>query len=224
VFGSHLQATTSDNVSTSFTSPSGVGDNGHWKANETMSLDALDDVKLLTFCFVSSGAVTFLHYQDTGCPTASPGSSSPSGGSTSSPTGPIPDTPRPSKAPAVTSSPTSTPSHRPVAVTASPITTPTTCAIDNTICDFSTLLPGVALSDAIQAQRLLDGCSMSVTAINTAQNNPVNVFNSSQILGYKSSFDPDLGSPNEFCPGGGPGRGVGGMPDSSFRKWISVLF
>jgi hypothetical protein len=88
------------------------------------------------------------------------------------------------------------------------------------VSDFSTLLPGVALSEATQAQRLLDDCSLSVTAIDTAENNPLNVFNSSQILGTKPEFDPDLGSPNEFCPGGGPGRGVGGVPNSTFRKWM----
>jgi hypothetical protein len=198
-FGSLLQATNSDIVSTSFPSPRGVGNNGHWIANKTMSLDEFVDVKVLEFCFVDSGAVTFLHYHDIGCPTSSPSA-------------------RPTFSPTVspTALPTVAPSSRP---TPNPTTSsPTPCPLKNTICDFSTLWPGVALSNATQAQRLLDDCSMSVTAINTIQNNLVNVFNSSHILGTRPQFDPDLGSPNNQCPGGGPGRGVGGWPNASFRK------
>jgi hypothetical protein len=168
-----------------------MGDNGHWKANSTMSLAAYDDVKVMSICLAESGAISFLHYRDAGCPSTKP---------------------------------TNMPSEMPVFIvnspspTVSPTETPTICPIENTICDFSTLWPGVALSNATQAQRLLDDCSMSVTAINTTKNNPVNVFNSSKIEGIQPRFDPDLGSPNALCPGGGPGRGVGGVPNATFRK------
>jgi hypothetical protein len=92
-----------------------------------------------------------------------------------------------------------------------------TCAIEDIVCDFDTLLPGVALSDEAQAQRLLDKCGVSVTAINAKNNyNVVNVFNSSDIRGSTNQFDPDLGSPNQFCPGGGPGIGLGGGPNSEY--------
>jgi hypothetical protein len=39
----------------------------------------------------------------------------------------------------------------------------------------------------------------------------VNVFNSSVV-----TEDPDLGSPNQACPGGGPGVGVGGGPNAKY--------
>jgi hypothetical protein len=194
-----------------FSNPPNVGNNGHWIANNTMSLDSFDDVKLIKFCFYGSGAVSSLHYRDVGCTTASP---------TPVPTA-KPATATPSTSPTnkpSTPSPTASPSASPISPTSIATVSPSTCPIDNTMCDFSTLLPGVAMSNAAQAQRLLQDCKMSVTATNTTSNNLVNVFNSSKILGNMSQFDPDLGSPNALCPGGGPGRGVGGRPSAPFRK------
>lgn len=40
-----------------------------------------------------------------------------------------------------------------------------------------------------------------------APNNQAHIFNTSNPVG-----DPDLGSPNALCPGGGPGYGIGGAP------------
>lgn len=60
-----VQITTSDNVSTSFDSPDNIGDNGLWKANETVSFDGFDDVKVLQVCIPGSGSVAFLHFR--GC-------------------------------------------------------------------------------------------------------------------------------------------------------------
>ena len=48
----------------------------------------------------------------------------------------------------------------------------------------------------------------------------VNVFNSSDIGGRQAKYDPDLGSPNEKCPGGGPGVGVGGEPGALFPNCV----
>jgi hypothetical protein len=48
----------------------------------------------------------------------------------------------------------------------------------------------------------------------------VNVFNSSDIEGRNPIFDPDLGSPNEACQGGGPGIGDGGGPDAPFPNCV----
>jgi hypothetical protein len=120
-----------------------------------------------------------------------------------------------------TSLPTSRPTGSPsLQITASP----TTCPIVNTyVCDFETLLPAVELADPLQAQRLLEACAVTVKATNTVKNNPVNVFNSSYIRGRRSRFDPDLGSPNEACPGGGPGIGDGGKPNSIFRTYILLV-
>jgi hypothetical protein len=98
--------------------------------------------------------------------------------------------------------------------------------VNTYLCDFETLLPGVALTNATQAQRLLDACAVTVKVIKTktVNNNPVNVFNSSKIKGTHSRFDPDLGSPNKACPGGGPGLGNGGKPNSAFRKFTFNRF
>jgi hypothetical protein len=71
------------------------------------------------------------------------------------------------------------------------------------------------MSDPNQTQRLLDDCGLSVIATNTRNNfNVLNVFNSTNSKG--KSFDKDLGTPNEFCPGGGPGLGSGGQPDAEW--------
>jgi hypothetical protein len=44
----------------------------------------------------------------------------------------------------------------------------------------------------------------------------INIFNSSNIKSTSWRYDPDLGSPNVQCNPSGPGRGVGGVPSSSF--------
>jgi hypothetical protein len=78
------------------------------------------------------------------------------------------------------------------------------------------LAVGVPLTDAAQAQRLREDCLLEVTAINTINNNVINIFDSSDIHGKHEKWDPDLGSPNKACPGGGPGRGTGGKPNAPF--------
>lgn len=45
----------------------------------------------------------------------------------------------------------------------------------------------------------------------------VRVFDSANPGTYNSG-DPDLGSPNSACPGGGPGLGEGGIPGSQFEN------
>jgi hypothetical protein len=102
--------------------------------------------------------------------------------------------------------------------TNAPTTSPTTQSCPIIECDFSTLVAGVSLEDPEQAQQLLDDCLVTVSAIRTIANNPVNVFDSANIKGRRSKWDPDLGAPNEGCPGGGPGVGVGGGPDQPFQN------
>jgi hypothetical protein len=102
---------------------------------------------------------------------------------------------------------TSTPSLRPIAKT-----TPSDATCNIIYCDFSTLRVGKSLGDSQQANVLQNDCHMSVKATNTVQNNAVNVFDTSDILSDKPRDDPDLGSPNRACPGGGPGVGRGGKP------------
>jgi hypothetical protein len=59
-----------------------------------------------------------------------------------------------------------------------------------------------------------------VTATKGGEMLDVNVFNSSAIKGRNPKFDPDLGSPNEFCPNKGPGIGRGGRPTSPFPNCV----
>jgi hypothetical protein len=79
-------------------------------------------------------------------------------------------------------------------------------------------LAGVSLNDPDQAERLRNDCLVSVSAIRTIDppNNPVNVFDSTNIASNRTGDDPDLGAPNQECMGGGPGFGIGGEPDAAF--------
>jgi hypothetical protein len=58
-------------------------------------------------------------------------------------------------------------------------------------------------------------CGFTATASN---NGTLSIFNTSNIQGSGSQFDPDLGSPNQGCNPSGPGRGAGGAPNSSFAN------
>jgi hypothetical protein len=119
------------------------------------------------------------------------------------------------RTPTPTVTPTEDPSIAPtVTPTESPTPAPTSCPY--IVCDFSNLLPNVYLSDGMQAAKLFDACGLTVSAKKGDTVGRVNVFNSSDIKGPESKFDPDLGSPNENCPGGGPGIGEGGGPDALF--------
>jgi hypothetical protein len=95
-------------------------------------------------------------------------------------------------------------------------------------CDFSTLMPGVPLTQPYQAEILRNDCFMSVetrpgttTPGSVYSTPPINVFDSSDIISKYPRDDPDLGSPNRACghilPGGrrGLGRGRGGQPFTS---------
>jgi hypothetical protein len=102
---------------------------------------------------------------------------------------------------------------------------PATCVeYKDVVCDFSTLVPGVPLTNGDQAEKLRDTCSMSVRPRNTMPGKvytdpPINVFDSLHgVHGRHARDDPDLGAPNRACgpilPHGqtGPGRGRGGQP------------
>ena len=83
-------------------------------------------------------------------------------------------------------------------------------------CDFNTLTAGVPLTDASQTLALEADCLLSVSVSDTVDNNVLNIFDSSNILSDNNKNDPDLGTPNRACPGGGPGKGTGGKPDAAF--------
>ena len=82
-------------------------------------------------------------------------------------------------------------------------------------CDFSTLTPNVFVRD--QAAKLHSACGLTVSAKEGSVNRDVNVFNSSDV-GNTPRRDVDLGSPNRFCPGGGPGNGDGGKVRKNRRR------
>jgi hypothetical protein len=83
-------------------------------------------------------------------------------------------------------------------------------------CDFNTLAVGVPLTDPSQQMLLENDCFMTVSVADTIDNNVLNIFNSSSIRSGSITDGPDLGAPNKACPGGGPGKGKGGKPNSPF--------
>jgi hypothetical protein len=89
------------------------------------------------------------------------------------------------------------------------------------VCDFANLQPGLFLSRESQKMKLLNACGLSVTATKDGKTLDVNVFNSSFIKGTNPIFDPDLGSPNKDCPGGGPGIGIGGGPNKPYSNCVA---
>jgi hypothetical protein len=89
------------------------------------------------------------------------------------------------------------------------------------VCDFENLQPGIFLSREAQQLKLLNACGIRVTATEKGSRRDVNVFNSSDIKGPNPKYDPDLGTPNKDCPGGGPGVGDGGRPNSPFPNCVS---
>jgi hypothetical protein len=78
----------------------------------------------------------------------------------------------------------------------------------------------VYVSEGPQAAQLFDACGVTVSAKQGDIVRRVNVFNSSNIKNSNPINDPDLGSPNEACPGGGPGIGEGGKPDAPFPNCV----
>jgi hypothetical protein len=199
---------------TSFVGPI-LGENGFWPVNSTVpSIAEAKGIVKIKICMTRGFSVSYLDYFDCGgAPTPSgptaPTPSSPSAPTPSGPTAPTPSAPTPST-PTV---PTPSAPSRPTA--------PTGCPAVYRECDFSTLAVGVPLNDAAQAKRLRKDCLMTVTATNTINNNVLNIFNSSNIRGDHQKYDPDLGSPNRACPGGGPGKGKGGKLSSPFPNCIA---
>jgi hypothetical protein len=67
-----------------------------------------------------------------------------------------------------------------------------------------------------QQDELFAKCGVKVSAKEGNTARKVNIFDSSKIKSQNDDDDPDLGAPNKFCPGGGPGKGDGGKPDGPF--------
>jgi hypothetical protein len=82
------------------------------------------------------------------------------------------------------------------------------------------LIPNVFLDQ--QSNGLFAKCGVKVSAKEGNTVRRVNVFNSSKIKSSNPKDDPDLGSPNMKCPGGGPGRGAGGEPGSPFPNCVPL--
>jgi hypothetical protein len=82
------------------------------------------------------------------------------------------------------------------------------------------LIPDVFLDQ--QDEELLAKCGLKVSAKEGNIVRRVNVFNTSNIKSNNPKDDPDLGSPNMMCPGGGPGKGVGGEPGSPFPNCVPL--
>jgi hypothetical protein len=61
---------------------------------------------------------------------------------------------------------------------------------------------------------LVQSCGFTATA----SNGTLSIFNTSNIQGQGSEFDPDLGSPNRNCNPSGPGIGAGGIPSSNYSN------
>jgi Cornifin (SPRR) family len=141
----------------------------------------------------------------------------PSTPSAPTPSGPAVPTPSTPSAPTPSGPTVPTPST-PSAPTPSQPSAPTPSSCQIIECDFDTLLAGVSLNNPDQAERLRNDCLVSVSASRTIDppNNPVNVFDSTNIKSTRARHDPDLGAPNRECPGGGPGFGTGGTPDAAF--------
>lgn len=114
--------------------------------------------------------------------------------------------------------PSSSPTNKPSDSPATSMTPTTGC--NYVECDFSTLQPGMFLSETEQMNQLLNDCGISVNAVEGKSLRNVNVFDSFNIRskrgGGGQAGDTDLGSPNNKCRGGGPGIGRGGTPDSRF--------
>jgi hypothetical protein len=74
------------------------------------------------------------------------------------------------------------------------------------------LKAGILVSSNSQQAAILAACGITkIVADKGGTRRDVNVFNSSVV-----TEDPDLGSPNQACPGGGPGAGAGGGPNTKF--------
>jgi hypothetical protein len=73
-------------------------------------------------------------------------------------------------------------------------------------CDFAGMTPHV-----FGPYDLTESCGFQVSSAKR-----INVFNSSNIRSNSSVHDPDLGSPNAECNPSGPGRGMGGIPSSTY--------
>jgi hypothetical protein len=188
-----------DETTKTFASPKSVGDNGFWQITQTQpEFSQETNVQRIELCLRGSGGVSFLNYID--CNVAA------------TPTPTMNVTTSPSSQP-VASLATMVPAPTPAMTPMTSPPAPTPCSAVK--CDFSTLQTGVELGEESQRLALRSACMLEVSAVNTIENNVVNVFDSSVIIADQNWADPDLGSPNRACPdGGGPGKGNGGKPDS----------
>jgi hypothetical protein len=140
---------------------------------------------------------------DTDSPTVSP-TSSPTESPTESPTG------------SPTSSPTESPTDSPtVSPTSSPTQSftgdPTPCDCIEKVLDFETLRLGQYIDHELEEDYYVTIFAEGPGA--QTFGGKARVFDTSQPWA-----DPDLGSPNSECEGGGPGIGDGGRPESDYSN------
>lgn len=131
---------------------------------------------------------------------------------TSGPQPPTTVTPSP-VAPAVTPSPVApaTPTVSPVDGTVAPTAADYECVAQRL--DFDTLAAGEYVTDQFLSEHGVTISAASDTGY--VPDGAARAFDTANP-GTEEDGDPDLGSPNEACPGGGPGVGDGGGPDQTF--------
>ena len=113
--------------------------------------------------------------------------------------------------------PLPTPAPTPPPVT-SPTRPPATCrAVD---VDFSKSASGATIPRGAYLENEFDDFGLTLSSSGGFGNLP-RVFDTSNP-GTMELGDPDLGSPNEACPSGGPGTGKGGKPGTKGENCVAV--
>jgi hypothetical protein len=184
-----MEVTKSDGSVVPFVT-SDTGDNGVFP----IGID-VNDVVALAVIFPSSGAVADVRYYQ--CPEAA---------GTATPT----DSP-----PVATPVATPEPTPEPLVLTSEPTDSPPTddYACPCIVLDFDDLPAGEYVTDQLE-----DDYYVTIRAFGGySPGGAGRVFDTSNP-GTTANGDPDLGSPNSACPGGGPGVGAGGAPGMPFSN------
>jgi hypothetical protein len=218
-----------------FQSPRDIENNGYWLVNKTNpDINGAQNVTTIRICLTSSGALANLEYY--AClkpgpslsPTVTP--RSPSASPETSRRTELPTrTPRTRPPTTRTSEPTASPNvdiesivPTPNGPTDSP--SPQTCEFIR--CDFATLAVASFMSNPAQTAKILRDCGISSVTAEDPEGAPrnVNVFDSADIKGTETKYDPDLGAPNRACGlvngKRGPGIGAGGRPTAPFPNCL----
>jgi hypothetical protein len=84
-------------------------------------------------------------------------------------------------------------------------------------CNFTDLAADIPMTNSAQKSQLYKSCGIKkVSAREGNEGRTLIIFDSTKERGTLTKDDPDLGAPNRACPGGGPGKGPGGLPTAAF--------